>query len=90
MIEPYKGKAINRLKKARGQIDGIVKMIEEGKYCIDILTQLLALQGAIKGVNTLILESHLNTCGGDLSSKDKVKKEKFIKELLRTCNLSNR
>lgn len=80
-----------RLKRARGQIDGIVRMIEEGQYCADIITQMLALQGALKGVTPLILESHLNTCGAEhLNSKDPKKREKFIKEIVKTCELSTR
>ena len=91
MIEPFKKKSITRLKKARGQIDGIIKMIEEAKYCGDILTQTLALSGSIKGVTKSVLESHLNTCGEHhLASKDAQKKEKFIKELLKLCDLSSR
>ncbi|MBI4975821.1 metal-sensitive transcriptional regulator [Candidatus Peregrinibacteria bacterium] len=91
MIEPFKNKAVSRLKKARGQIDGVIKMIEGNKYCIDILTQVLALQGAIREVGPLILESHLYTCGGEnLGSKNQKKKEKFIKEIIRVSSLSGR
>jgi len=91
MIEPFKKKALTRLKRAKGQIEGIMKMIEEGKYCADVITQVLALQGAVKGISPLILESHLNTCGAEaLNSKNQARKEKFIKEIIRSCNLSNR
>ncbi len=91
MIEPYKKKALTRLKKARGQIDGIIKMIDEDKYCPDIITQLLALQGALKGTAPLVLESHFNTCASShLNSKDPKKKEKFIREIIRSFELSSR
>ena len=91
MIEPFQKKAVLRLKKAKGQIEGIIKMIEEGKYCIDAMTQVLALQGSVKGVGPLILESHLNTCSADhLGSKNSNKKQKFIKELMKVCELSSR
>ncbi len=91
MIEPYKKKALARLKRARGQIDGIIKMIEEEKYCPDIITQLLALQGALKGTAPLVLESHFHTCAAShLNSKDKKKKEKFIREIIRSFELSSR
>ena len=91
MIEPFKKKSLDRLNRAKGQIEGIIKMIDEGKYCVDIITQVLALQGALKGVTPLILESHLNTCGvTNLGSKDSEKREKFIKELVKTCELSSR
>lgn len=91
MIEPFKKKAILRLKKARGQIDGIIKMIEDDKYCIDVMTQVLALQGSVKGVGPLVLESHLNTCStAHLASNNSAKKQKFIAELIKVCELSSR
>lgn len=91
MIEPYQKKALNRLKRAKGQIDGIIRMIEDDKYCADILTQVLALMGAIKGVSPLIVESHLHTCGAEhLNSKNKQKREKFIREIVKACELSSR
>ena len=90
MIEPYKGKATTRLQKMKGQIEGIIKMIEEDKYCIDIITQMLAVQGALKGIAPLILESHLNTCSEKLAAKNSQQKQKFIKELIYSFNLTNR
>lgn len=53
---------IVRLKKIEGQIRGIQKMIEEKRYCIDILTQLTSVVGAIKSVEENILERHLKGC----------------------------
>ena len=91
MIEPYKKKALTRLKRAKGQIDGIIKMIEEDKYCGEILTQILALQGAVRGVAPLLIESHLHTCGEKkLTSKDPKVKEDFIRDIIRVCELSSR
>lgn len=53
---------IMRLKKIEGQVRGVQKMIEEKRYCIDILTQLSSIVGAIKGVEENILERHLKGC----------------------------
>ena len=53
---------IGRLKKIEGQIRGVQKMIEEKRYCIDILTQLSSVVGAIKSVEENILERHLKGC----------------------------
>jgi DNA-binding FrmR family transcriptional regulator len=53
---------IVRLKKIEGQIRGVQKMIEEKRYCIDILTQLNSVVGAIKSVEENILERHLKGC----------------------------
>lgn len=51
-----------RLNIARGQIDGILKMVEEDRYCIDISNQLMAVISALKGINRDILSSHLSHC----------------------------
>jgi len=91
MIDPYKAKALNRLKKLRGQLDGVINMIEDDKYCIDIVTQMLAVQGSLKGVLSLLLESHLHSCSAEhLVSKDAAKKQKFIEELVNAFTLTNR
>ena len=50
------------LKTARGQIDGILKMIDDDRYCIDIANQLLAIQSLIKNANNEVLSNHLNHC----------------------------
>lgn len=50
------------LRTARGQIDGIIKMIEEERYCIDISTQLLAVISLLKKANTTVVNKHVETC----------------------------
>lgn len=55
-------KAIRALKTARGQIDGIIKMIEDERYCIDISNQILASSAVLKRANLLILKQHMNHC----------------------------
>lgn len=55
-------KEITRLKRIEGQIRGVQKMIEEKRYCIDILVQLLSVEGAIKSVEEDILARHLQGC----------------------------
>lgn len=55
-------KALQSLKTAKGQIDGIIKMIEEERYCMDISNQIVAAQALLKRSNLLILKKHLNHC----------------------------
>lgn len=55
-------KTMQSLKTARGQIDGIIKMIEEDRYCIDISNQIFAAQSLLKKANLIILENHLANC----------------------------
>ena len=50
------------LKTARGQIDGILKMVEEDRYCLDVSNQLMATQSILKKANRLVLKAHMNCC----------------------------
>ncbi len=55
-------KALQSLKTAKGQIDGIIKMVEDGRYCIDISNQIMAAQSLLRKTNVLILKQHLDHC----------------------------
>lgn len=55
-------KALNNLKTVRGQVDGIIHMIEDGRYCIDISNQIMASNALLKKANLHILTGHLNSC----------------------------
>lgn len=55
-------KAIKCLKTARGQLDGILKMIEEERYCVEVSNQIISAQSLLKKANLLILRQHLNNC----------------------------
>lgn len=82
MIEPYKRKTLARLKRAKGQLEGIMKMVEGDEYCVDIVTQVLALEGSLKGVSRFVLESHLNSCAAEqFGSPDPDDRAAFIKEI---------
>lgn len=54
--------ALNLLKTAKGQIDGVIRMIEDERYCIDISKQLLSLISLLKKANVSILKKHIETC----------------------------
>ncbi|MGH4052596.1 MAG: metal-sensing transcriptional repressor [Clostridium sp.] len=58
-------KAIQSLKTSKGQIDGIIKMMEDDRYCIDVSNQIIAAQSLLKKANMLILKQHLNHCVKD-------------------------
>jgi DNA-binding FrmR family transcriptional regulator len=58
-------KALDLLKTARGQVDGILKMVEEDRYCIDVSKQVLATIALLKKANMVILKQHMNTCVKD-------------------------
>ncbi len=60
--EEEKKKINNRLNRIEGQVKGIMKMINEDRYCNDILIQLAALDNSMKSLSNLILENHLYSC----------------------------
>ncbi|MFA6800867.1 MAG: metal-sensing transcriptional repressor [Acholeplasmataceae bacterium] len=55
-------KAINILKTARGQMDAVIRMAEEERYCVDVANQIGATEALLKKANLLILQDHINTC----------------------------
>ncbi|MDE7455042.1 MAG: metal-sensing transcriptional repressor [Clostridia bacterium] len=57
-----KAKVTRLLKTARGQMDGIIKMIEENRYCIDISNQIMACLAILEKVNKEVLQSHISNC----------------------------
>lgn len=77
------------LKTARGQIDGIMRMVEEDRYCIDISTQLMATQSLLARVNADVLKAHIEHCvrkavdsGSPLEKEQKLQEiEKVIDKL---------
>ena len=77
-----------RLNRISGQIEGIKKMIEEGRYCTDIISQLRAVRAAVKAVESNILQKHLQNCVAQsfASTEDKDKKIAELKMLFDKFN----
>jgi DNA-binding FrmR family transcriptional regulator len=79
-----------RLKTIEGHLRGVIRMSEEGAYCIDIIRQIQAVQAALNKVSTGILEDHLNSCvttaiqGDDPAERARVLKE--ITDVFATAN----
>ncbi|MCR4944493.1 MAG: metal-sensing transcriptional repressor [Clostridium sp.] len=73
-------KAMQSLKTARGQIDGIIKMIEDDRYCVDVSNQIMAAQSLLKKANLTILKNHMHHCVKDAveSGDSEVKIEEMI------------
>ena len=65
-----------RIKKIEGQVRGISKMIEEERYCIDILTQFKAVRSALKSLESKILEEHLSHCVHEVVTNGNAKDSK--------------
>ena len=73
-------KVLRLLKTARGQMDGIIKMVEEDRYCIDISTQVVAAEARLHRVNQEILTAHLKHCVNTAHTQEE--REKKIDELV--------
>lgn len=54
--------AVNRLKTVRGHLDGIIRMLEDDAYCVDVMKQISAVQAALERTNRVMLHNHLETC----------------------------
>ena len=84
MEKHFKKEILNRMSYISGHFGGIKKMLENDKYCLDIIKQNEAVTAAIKKLNCLILENHLNTCVTEaIKGKDQKERKKKIKELLK-------
>lgn len=72
-----------RISRIRGQVDGVERMIDERRYCIDIVTQIRATRAALKSLEDQILETHLRGCvRSAFQSKDTLNMEEKIDEIM--------
>ncbi len=86
-----KNHVLINLKKAKSLIEKIIKMVENGEYCIDIMQQNLAVVGLLKSSHKLLMERHLKTCFKKaMETKNNRKKDQMIKEILTVTNLVNK
>jgi len=65
MLDEVKKEALLSLKTAKGQIEGIVRMIEDDRYCVDVSKQILSAQSLLRKANLEILRGHVKTCVTD-------------------------
>ena len=79
----------NRLSRIEGQVRGISKMVADGRYCIDILTQLQAVRAALTKVETAILQEHLGKCiEGAITSGNAANQRAKVNELIQLLERS--
>ena len=83
-VDPeIKEAALARLKKIEGQIRGLQRMVEEERYCADVLTQVASVHEALRGVGKLMMRNHLQHCiTGALRSGDPAEAERTYGEVL--------
>ncbi|MEI6490272.1 MAG: metal-sensitive transcriptional regulator [bacterium] len=88
MRKDIKSKAIRRLKIIEGQIRGLQSMVENEKYCIDIITQASAVKASLSGIEDLILENHLTTHVVDQMKNGK--ESQAVQEILKVYKLTQK
>ncbi len=82
MKDNHKKAALSRLKTVRGHLDGVVGMVEDERYCPDVMKQVSALQGSLERVNRVLLQNHVETCVLDAVAEGR--SEQIVDELLET------
>ncbi len=65
VVQPHKDPLIKRMNRISGQVNGVTKMIQDNRYCVDILTQITAVKSALDGVAMILLEDHTRHCVRD-------------------------
>ena len=91
---PQSGSAdntIRRLKTIEGHLRGVIRMVEEDTYCIDVIRQIQAVESALNKVSTKILEDHLNSCViTAIQGNDKKERERVLKEIAEVFDMSTK
>jgi DNA-binding FrmR family transcriptional regulator len=91
MASADKTKLLNRLSRIEGQVRGVTRMVEEGRYCIDVLTQIHAVRAALVRVESEMLKAHLDHCIEDaIVSGDEAEQRKKASELIELLERSAR
>lgn len=80
-----------RLKTIEGHLRGVIRMVEEDAYCIDVIRQIQAVEGALNKVSTRILEDHLNSCViTAIQGDDQSERERVLKEITEVFDMSTK
>lgn len=87
-MDKNKTKLVKRLKIIEGQVRGLQTMLENDKYCIDVITQTSAVKQALSGVEDVLMESHLGSCL--IHQIKKGQDKKAVGEILKVYNLKRK
>jgi len=82
---------LKKLKTVRGQIEGLIKMVEDDRYCVDISNQLMASIGILKNINRDVLDAHLKHCVTEaFDSDDSTEKKQKVDEIIKIIDKLSR
>lgn len=90
MIDDLKKRALHRARILEGQMRGLEKMIDNEDYCMDIITQSLAIQKSLRSLNKVLVENHLRTHVAHMFSEGGEQQALAIEELLKVYELNNK
>ncbi|MHB8829735.1 MAG: metal-sensitive transcriptional regulator [Syntrophales bacterium] len=83
--------ALRRLKTIEGHVRGVIRMVEEDGYCIDVIRQIQAVGAALNKVSAQILETHLSTCViTAIRGEDAGERERVLKEIAEVFDMANK
>ncbi len=83
MKEEVRNDVLNRLKRIVGQVAGVRRMVEEDRYCVDVLLQVAAAEAALDRVGHLVLRSHIETCvSSAFETGNRRERDRKLEELL--------
>ena len=85
-----KEKVSRLLKTARGQIDGILKMVEDDKYCIDIVNQILSCDAVLRKALKEVMHGHISGCVSDAFNSDEAERDSKITEIVQIFDKLNK
>jgi DNA-binding FrmR family transcriptional regulator len=85
MHDTTKASVITRLKRIEGQVGGLLRMVDDDRYCVDLLTQINAVRAALHKVEEQVLRDHVSHCvAGAFGSGDAVEQRHKVEELIAT------
>jgi DNA-binding FrmR family transcriptional regulator len=91
MIQDNKSSRLKRLNRIEGQVRGLARMVEEDRYCIDIVTQIAAVRAALRRVEEQVLRDHIDHCVRHaIASGSKAEQEEKVAELMEVLSRSER
>jgi len=91
MAKPSKDSCLKRLSRIEGQVRGLMRMIEEERYCIDIVTQIAAVRAALRRVEEGVLQDHIAHCVEQaIVSGNAADQRRKIKELMDVLSRASR
>jgi DNA-binding FrmR family transcriptional regulator len=89
VIADIKKRALHRARILEGQLRGIERMIEDEAYCVDIITQTLAVQKSLRSLNKLLVENHLRTHVTEMFEEGGARRDDAVEELLTVFELQH-